>query len=197
MRSTGPSISLNARQWARAAYWTWEEFEYVAVGIDPQKVRNVDPSIPLDLRDKDRQTVRAALEFHFRSGSFPAKFSPEEGIAIAKRADLSLPVELVREISEYGGSANANSKPELSGSSLNSYNTLLQGFLGMAVRRYGYDPNLERQNAVAEIVKDLEDVGLRLDAKTVRSKLKAATDNLTAEQEIGLDQFIEGIKGNF
>jgi hypothetical protein len=52
--------------------------------------------------------------------------------------------------------------------------TLLKLVIGMAVSGYRYDPKANRNDAVPEIVHDLESLGIPLDAGTIRKWLKEA-----------------------
>jgi hypothetical protein len=58
--------------------------------------------------------------------------------------------------------------------------SLLKMVIGMAVKGYGYSPFVKRSDRVAEIASDLENVGVPLDADTVRKWLKAGAELLPA-----------------
>ena len=55
----------------------------------------------------------------------------------------------------------------------NSYLTLI---IAMAVEKYGYNPRDERTDATADIRAAAEDLGLKIDPKTIRKYLEAAAD---------------------
>lgn len=57
-------------------------------------------------------------------------------------------------------------------------NTLLKMIIGMAVEQYGYNPEAKKSDATQNIISDLEQCGLGLDANTVRKKLKEASELL-------------------
>ena len=59
-------IELDAEKWAKAQYWTWQEAEYLLVGIDFRKVEMIAPDVSLDLKDVERRKVREAIEFQYR-----------------------------------------------------------------------------------------------------------------------------------
>lgn len=54
---------------------------------------------------------------------------------------------------------------------------MLKMILGMAMKKYGYDPRATKNSATSLIVADLDDE-LRLDAQTVLSILREAVDQL-------------------
>ncbi|MBY5963762.1 hypothetical protein [Marinobacter nauticus] len=60
--------------------------------------------------------------------------------------------------------------------------TLLRMILGMAIRKYGYDPKAERNEATGtnnrSIAYDLERAGLTVDKKTIKKYLDAAAEEL-------------------
>ncbi len=59
------------------------------------------------------------------------------------------------------------------------YHSLYKMILGMAIEKYGYDPDSRRNTATGEnhgsICADLEKAGLQVDADTIREHLKAAS----------------------
>lgn len=59
--------------------------------------------------------------------------------------------------------------------------TALKLIIGMAKGGYRYDPKAERSDKISEIVSDLDDVGVSLDADTVRKWLREATALLPRE----------------
>lgn len=54
--------------------------------------------------------------------------------------------------------------------------TLLKLIAAMACEQYNYDPSRERSEATSRILEDIELVGLKMDAKTVRKWLKEASE---------------------
>jgi hypothetical protein len=53
--------------------------------------------------------------------------------------------------------------------------SLLKLAIGMAIRGYKFNPHAQRNEATAEIAKDLQELGIPLDADTVRGYLQEAT----------------------
>ncbi|MBW9336230.1 hypothetical protein FEE59_22185 [Herbaspirillum sp. RU 5E] len=54
--------------------------------------------------------------------------------------------------------------------------TLLKIILGMAIKGYAYDPDIQKSSVSKEIAKDLEELGMPIDDDTVRKHLKRAKD---------------------
>lgn len=57
-----------------------------------------------------------------------------------------------------------------------SRKSLLKLVIGMAVKGYTYDPSAKKNTAGTDIKKDLEELGIGLDAQTIRDALKEATE---------------------
>ncbi len=51
----------------------------------------------------------------------------------------------------------------------------------MAQRGYGYNPNAKKNDAISEIQRDLDELGLGLGERTIRNHLNAAKAFLTAK----------------
>lgn len=191
MSDKTPDFSIKVEYWGKAEYWTWEEFEYLAVGIDPYKLKTSDPIMQIDTKRDERRKLREHLKFHFREhDSLFGRMRPLDGIDFAVRANVSLPEELISEVTRFSTPPTLKSDQELSGAELNTHNKLLRTFLGVSIAKYGYDPNAERQKAITTIVTDLEAVGLAADAKTIRARLTEAFETLNPDQEEKLKQFL-------
>ena len=61
--------------------------------------------------------------------------------------------------------------------------TLLKIIIGMAIEQYGYDPKATKNKAISDIVADLAEHDLSIDADTIRKKLKEATELLPQKSE--------------
>jgi len=66
MSDSTPDVSIKVEYWGTAEYWTWEEFEYLAVGIDPYKLKTSDLSMQIDTKPDEWRELREHLKFHFR-----------------------------------------------------------------------------------------------------------------------------------
>jgi len=67
-------------------------------------------------------------------------------------------------------SANKQDKPL----STRERDTLYKIIIGMAMRGYGHDPSAQRSSAIADIARDLEEVGLPVSDDTIRKYMKEA-----------------------
>ena len=191
MSDSAPDVSIKVEYWGTAEFWTWEEFEYLAVGIDPYKLKTSDPSMHIDTKLDERKKLREHLRFHFREhDSLFGRMRPLEGIDFAARANVSLPEELTSKVKRVSASPISQLDRELSGAELNTHNKLRRTFLGVSIAKYGYDPDAERQKAISNIVADLEAVGLAADAKTIRARLTEAFETLNADQEEKLKKYV-------
>lgn len=190
MSGAPPDIALDARRWAAAREWTWEEAEYLLVGLDHWKIRRLSPDVPLDLKDIERARVREALDFHFRLEEVPRRVSPSLALEIASRAGITPPEELAEAVTEAivlaTPSTDTSTTPDDPKGLTRKYNKLLKVFLAVAVKRYGYNPRAQRQSAIAAIRQDAEAVGISVDDDTIRRRLSEAREELEASEEAGL-----------
>lgn len=189
-------ISLDAELWARAPHWTFEEFDYLAVGLDPQKIREADAEAELDLLDEDRQLVRQRVGVILRGRNYRQQLSPAEYVQIANDASIALPEALTNAVKKFAPKKQKGNGPtdkrgkEVTDGSL-QYKKLLRMFLVVAVEQYGYDPRKLRQDAVKDIVGDGKRMLISLDDGTVRARLREAKDELDASEEDGLFKYID------
>ena len=84
-------ISLEAELWAKAQYWTFEDFDLLAVGLDPRKVRAIDPGAPLDLQDEKRRDIRGRLDVVLRGRKDRHELPPKKFLKVAEAASVVLP----------------------------------------------------------------------------------------------------------
>jgi|SRR6056297_1810974 len=160
-------ISLDAELWARAPHWTSEEFDYLAVGLDPQKIREADPEASLDLLDKERLLVRQRVAVILRGRNYRQQLSPAEFVQIANDASILLPEALTYAVKKLAPKKQKDNGPsekrgkEVTDGSL-QYKKLLRMFLVVAVEQCSYDPRKQRQEAVMDIVRDASSMGLDL-----------------------------------
>ncbi len=190
-------IALDAELWAEAGTWAVHEVDYLAVGLDPIKVREIVPDVGLDLKDGERRRIRERIDLVLRGDNNQRSFSPVEFLQIAKKAAVELPIELrkavlaatangdVRRRSEDARPSNADAPSRL------KYNKLLRMFFAVGVEQYGFDPTKPRQDAVNNIVSDARRMGIKLDDQTVRSRLKEAHSDLDELELEGLKSYLQ------
>ncbi|WP_425045253.1 hypothetical protein [Primorskyibacter sp. S87] len=187
---------VDAKRWASVPYWTWEEAEYLLVGLDHWKVKNLPVDLPLDLKDLQRRQVRDALEFEYRGQDGPRQIDPVKALEIAKRLGIAVPEHLADEVAKLGvhtppSNGVLGKKPVAGDGGLRrSYNKLLKATLAMAIAQYQYQPKATRQSAIKQIVEDAEDMGIKLDDETVRNRLREAFDVLTADEQARVEDYL-------
>ncbi|MEP4806648.1 MAG: hypothetical protein ABJZ69_19740 [Hyphomicrobiales bacterium] len=167
-------IEVDAVKWASAKYWTWEEAEYLLVGIDRRKVEMTDPDTPLELKNAERRIVREAIEFHFRLESVPRRISPIDALDIVSRAGVNPPKDLRAAVLECAPTEKDTNLAVLTPADNKRYNKLLKMFFAVSIAKYGYEPEAVRQGAVANMVRDGEKVGIKFDDATVSRAFDAA-----------------------
>ncbi|WP_296764076.1 hypothetical protein [Sediminimonas sp.] len=145
--SEEPDICVDVDRWARAKYWTWLEAEYLLVGLDPWKIEKIDPGVNLDLKNDKRRAARDALQFHFRTEDVPSKVSPTEALEVAYRARIEAPEALAEAVMAFAED-DAQKLDRLTSGESNKYNKLRKMLFAIAVVKFGYRPNADRQGAV-------------------------------------------------
>jgi hypothetical protein len=127
------------------------------------------------------------------SGQLPRRIEPRLFLDWAKRNGIDRPVELERQVIAVCGARNAEviasapppssqeapqgEKPLLT----RERDTALKLIIGMAVAKYGFDPQASRGSTIPAIIHDLDSLGIPLDPKTVRKWLMEGADVLPRE----------------
>lgn len=65
--------------------------------------------------------------------------------------------------------------------------SVLKLIVGMAIRGYSHDPKAARSSTISEIVSDLEELGIPLDADTVRKWIKEGAELLPRDADVSAD----------
>ncbi|QEW27917.1 hypothetical protein [Roseovarius indicus] len=188
--SDEPDVCIDLERWARAKYWTWEEVEYLFVGLDYWKVKKIEPDVELDLKDEKRKAVKDALQFHFRTEDVAYRVSPQEALEIARRAGLDVP-EAPSAAVTASEENSTHSPGKLSSGDSNKYNKLLKMLFAIAVVQFGYRPSLNRQTAASEIVRLGEQLGIKFDRETVRARLGEAYDLLDEKESANVLEYFD------
>lgn len=185
-----PDIAADVERWARAREWSWDEASYLLVGLDPRKIQKLPPDLELDLKDVNRHTVRDALAFDKRFHDVPERVPPAEALDIVARAGLLIPDNLAEAVERFAVSPSTPAIENVPTGDRRKLNKLQKLLLGVAVVKYGYNPRVSRQDAIADMVRDAELIGIRVDRGTVRARLVDAQQNLTADEEPGFEEFL-------
>ena len=187
-----PSADADFVHWSKAEYWTIDEGIALLLGKTPEVVNwesvrdyaDVSPFVRRYAKIRDL-ALRAQ-----GSGQLPQRIEPLRLLDWAKRKGINSPVDLQERVtaasrahhSEVSVSALQSTKqkalPEEKALLTRERDTLLKLVIGMAVKKYKYDPEANRGPAIPEIVDDLNSVGITLDPKTVRKWLNEGADLL-------------------
>lgn len=187
--SDEPDISVDVDRWARAKYWTWLEAEYLFAGLDPWKIKRIDPGVNLDLKDDERRAVRDALQFHFRTEDVPYKVSPDEALEVAYRARIEPPEALHDAVTKFAADYEPQDE-RLSSAESNKYNKLLKMLFAIAVFEFGYDPKANKQKAISEMVKRGEKLGVDFHRNTLSARLNEAFSKLDENEEFRVSEHL-------
>jgi hypothetical protein len=186
-----PSANADFDFWSKAAYWTLDEAVALSFGKDPKKVywdgikSLVERSSFIQGYGKVRELAnRAKAAGLLKEPTLPLAF-----VLWAKKNDLAFPEQLEKNVTAQAQkgavpAAHAVASPKLPTPAKDKKDelktrekdTLLKLVIGMAVEGYRYDPKAAKNTAVADIVSDLNKLGLSLDADTVRRWLKEAAE---------------------
>jgi hypothetical protein len=189
-----PDISADYHQWARAREWTWDELEYLLVGIDPHKLSKIGRDVNLDIRESERVPIRNELDFQRRLGDRKYSLQPDEAIEILKSTDIVAPPELIDAVRlpKRPAVVDQSPSPAQKSAQTKKYNRLLDLFLVVAIKKYGWRPISKSNSAVSEIVSDAELLGLGpLDDHTVRARLDDAAKSLSNAQKAALSKALD------
>lgn len=153
---------IDYRRWATMDGWTPEEFAALCSRVDPKDVDDNEfkESSKFGKFDDLRNLAIRALHF----GIIAPDCSPDKWLSWAQRKRIRIPAYL------RGSLSSGKSKQDLG---TRERKTVLKLILGMAVSRYGYGSDKKRQ-AVSEIQRDLDLMGLKVDDQTIRNWLKEA-----------------------
>jgi hypothetical protein len=189
-----PSADADFVHWSRAAYWTIDEGVALILGKAPETVdwESVRDYVEVSPFVRQYANLRDLALRARESGQLALRTESRLFLDWAKGNDIDVPVELVRQVTAVCGARNAEvitSPPPSSQEAsqgekslrTRERDTLLKLVVGMAVKRYGFDPQATRGTAIPEIVDDLASIGITLDPKTVRKWLTEAADLLPRE----------------
>ena len=178
----------------KLAHWHPDEAAALSLGYAPRFV-NPDTVKPYFESSSEAQEFDRRLMLISRAvetGTLKHQFSPAEFVAWADRINLELPKGLTVAIAKICTSHNV---PSDEVNALREQNALLKLELdqckaatkdphprerrslqsmvaGMAVARYGFNPNADRNSATKAIVDDIERLGLSIDKDTVLTHLR-------------------------
>lgn len=173
--------------WHDHPLWTLSEAALLLTNFYPSALGPLAPK-DIDRLGPATRRVYAHLHSDLIEGRLPScksEFVNEplvrggDVVSWAIRKGFDIPAE-VRELAETskpeeGQDAKMNTKEK---------DSLLKLVLAMAVRKYGYDPNALKNDAIKKIGADLDKEELKLDDDTIRKWLKEAADRF-ARSSVG------------
>lgn len=189
----------NFDDWVKTDRWRPEEAAAISLGFEPRYINTdtVKPylksSLDADAFDRRLLNVTRAIE----KGTLPVLFGPIEFFRWATGNELQLPAALVEAITRLLSLRQpeapelaalrveiANLKRELERATTadrdlrprerRSFQVMIAGM----ATKYGFDPNADRNSAVANIVGDIQLIGLSIDKDTVLTHLRSAHSDL-------------------
>lgn len=185
----------NFDDWVKTDRWRPDEAAAIWLGFEPRYINpdTVKPylksSLDADAFDRRLMLVTRAIE----KGTLPVLFGPIEFFRWATGNDVQLPAALVEAIKKLPSARqpetpehsalraeNEKLKRELEAAKTagrdlrprerKSFQTMIAGM----ATKYGFNPNADRNSAVANIVLDIELLGLSIDKNTVLTQLRKA-----------------------
>jgi hypothetical protein len=165
-----PAAVANFRVWSRLDTWTIDEANALLLAKAPEAVSwrllgqlKTSPFAMRFGRLRD-QMLRAKADGKFKDRDHPTVF-----IEWAIQVGVDVPTELVAV-----AKSDAMSPPDAMSSKARA--SMLKLILGMAIKKYGYDPKQKKNTATKAITDDLAENGIILDEDTVRKYLSEAGD---------------------
>ena len=185
--------------WVKTDRWRPTEAAAISLGYEPRFI-NADTVRPYlqsspdaDAFERRLMVVTRAIEMH----TFPQRFGPIDFFRWATTIELQLPPALVEAFTKLPSvrqkapseldalrTENATLKRELEASRTANRDLRprerrsLQIMIAGMATKYGFDPNADRNSAVANIVGDIQLIGLSIDKDTVLTHLRSAHSDL-------------------
>jgi len=154
------------RYWARLPYWTVDEAVKLSFGINPagfsfeyEELIGIEPQFANAFAARILSLSRTFIDNNVE----PIRF-----VDWAREFPADLPRVLLDEI--------LRNRQTTGEGEVNRYNHLLKITLGLAMGGYGYNPASRQDEVIKEILRDLEDFGLKVHQQTLRTKLNEAAE---------------------
>lgn len=171
--------------WCKLPLWTIEEAVALSFGKNPEKV-NWD-SIKEHKKHSRfvanyEQVRQLALRTRMSGEQLTDPLPPLQFIDWAETHEISFPEEIEKKVKTWQNKKKKDAKAKkiknFEGSPINPkvLESLSKMLLGMAMDKYGYDPRAARTSTSALISENLKKKGICIDADTIRTRLKEATD---------------------
>jgi hypothetical protein len=180
-----PKAQAEFSYWKRKKYWHPKEAVALSFGkepkaVNPKKLENLKrPNSPFVRKFQARMD---ALRRAIKANHLTTPLTPEKFVAWAVNEGFSLPSEL-NATQRADPSKEVAEKGELNPKKSDVFYRFL---IGMAIQHYDLDPNYDPQQggeskAFARMHHDLDQVGVRVDVKTLREHTKRALEDARAK----------------
>lgn len=189
--------AINVQYWCRMAYWAPEEFEWLILGIDPDRVCDED----FDQRPykERRDSIRARFDRRTRqTNRYP---TPREALKIAEDIGEAFPPDLVAAVHSASdraipGEAEPSAAECPRAQDVTALkmriSSLHKIILVLAAEAYGWDPT---QEPSVQLVKEIDDAfqkrGLSMYHNTIRKHLRDTRDALNPAEEAALVRYFK------
>jgi hypothetical protein len=154
------------RYWARLPYWTVDEAVKLSFGINPagfsfeyEELIEIEPQFANAFAARILSLSRTFIDNNVE----PIRF-----VDWAREFPADLPRVLLDEI--------LRNRQTTGEGEVNRYNHLLKITLGLAIGGYGYNPGSRQDEIIKDILRDLENFGLKVHQQTLRTKLNEAAE---------------------
>lgn len=189
-----PRAVADFAHWSKMPIWTPDEATALSLGKAPEVVNweTIKPHV-LELPFADRYSKRRALLLRAAGAGELREIPPGTFVAWSERRGVDVPPELKNAVRaaqqgiEDWDSLRAERddlKSKLANverdkpPSTRERGTLYKMIIGMAKRKYRYDPNAGKQHAARSIMADLEQCGLSVTHDTILKYLREAAAEL-------------------
>ena len=204
----GATHKIDISHWGRMARWELEEAVVLALGRDPDSISldELKNDTESDFGKQFAKAFRLAQRAR-EHATFYFPIIPRDFVEWARTIEFPFPEDLAAEVikaspnhinyrsiyepllAEHEAALKeleqlkkqALEPPQEKALPTKERQTALKLIIGMAVEQYGYDPSQSRNDAVGNIVSDLNSLGISLDPDTVRKWLKEAADILPGD----------------
>lgn len=182
-------VPIDVGYWSGLPYWLPEEFEWLILGVDPERVRDGD----FDQEPYRRRRAVIRSRFDRLVASDARRLSPREALVIATKIGEALPTNLVQAVESASADVASHEDGVQLAESPRSQDltaqkrrikTLQKLLLVIIARQYGWEATADAPaSLIKEIKQELDEFGMSMDTGTIRSHLAEIRRSLTADEE--------------
>lgn len=192
-KSSGSDVTIDVAFWSRLPSWSPEEFEWLLLGLDPEKVDDDDD---FDQKPFSRRRKKIRWRFDKFASKGNRHLSPREALSMAAKIRENFPPDLVEAImavpslpptEEDQPGRTENPRAQEVTALKRRIASLQRIVLVMAVKGYGWKPTgAPPPELIKAISDDFAVLGMSMDASTIRKHLVQAREALEPREELGL-----------